>query len=423
MNRKLLRNFHRDPGSESGGGAVETSASAGAASAQPAGGADSAGGGESTDGGLASSPASSGQSASVDLAALEARFEAGETLSEAEMEAYENAIMAGTKSEENPEEAQPEEPGEDEPAQGDEGGKTQVAPELEAAMKETGAKTVEELPVKVRALRAALSQQGQQVSQATKLLTDLAEGKPEAIAHFEKISGKPFPIQGQGQGQGQPQQFETPAGLTQEMFIPQELIDASLEPEVLKAINANISRVLKSQAEAMSPYIKQMEEARVAADLERTRSRVTDNLVEIASKYSDVYGAAGAGVRDLVAQYVSTGVVDPRIEPLIETAQYMLQNNLPSIEAAHKVLHFDKVRTGAVEREIAARRETVAKIAGVKPTVGLVGKANQSAAEYSEADVTAIISGKKEAPAEWFDSSGLPIRSRMPAKAYKAFVG
>ena len=419
MNRKLLRNFHRDPGSESGGGAVETSASAVAAPAQPAGGADSAGGGESTDGGLASSPASSGQSASVDLAALEARFEAGETLSEAEMEAYEKAIMAGTKSEENPEEAQPEEPGEDEPAQGDEGGKPQVTPELEAVMKDVGAKTVEELPVKVRALRAALSQQGQQVSQATKLLTDLAEGKPEAIAHFEKISGKPFPVQ----GHGQPQQPEAPASVPQAMLIPQEVIDASLEPEVLKAINANITRPMQAQAEAMSPYIKQMEEARVAADLERTRSRVTDNLVEIASKYSDVYGAAGAGVRDLVAQYVSTGVVDPRIEPLIETAQYMLQNNLPSIEAAHKVLHFDKVRTGAVEREIAPRRETVAKIAGVKPTVGLVGKANQSAAEYSEADVTAIISGKKEAPAEWFDSSGLPIRSRMPAKAYKAFVG
>lgn len=419
MNRKLLRNFHRDPGSESGGGAVETSASAGAASAQPAGGADSAGGGESTDGGLASSPASAGQSASVDVAALEARFEAGETLTEAEMEAYEKAVMAGAKSEESPEEAQPEEPGEDEPAQGDEGGKTQVTPELEAVMKDVGAKTVEELPVKVRALRAALSQQGQQVSQATKLLTDLADGKPEAIAHFEKISGKPFPVQ----GQGQPQQPEAPDSVPQAMLIPQEVIDASLEPEVLKAINANITRAMQAQAEAMSPYIKQMEEARVAADLERTRSRVTDNLVEVAGKYSDVYGAAGPVVRELVSQYVQTGNVDPRIQPLIETAQYMIQNQLPSLEAAHKVLHFDKVRTGAVEREIAARRETVAKIAGVKPTVGLVGKANQSAAEYSEADVSAIISGKKEAPAEWFDSSGLPIRSRMPAKAYKAFVG
>ena len=145
MNRKLLRNFHRDPGSESGGGSVETSVSAGAASAQPAGGAGPAGGGESTDGGLASSPASAGQSASVDVAALEARFEAGETVTEAEMEAYEKAIMAGKKSEESPEEAQPEEPGEDEPAQGDEGGKTQVTPELEAAMKDVGAKTVEEL--------------------------------------------------------------------------------------------------------------------------------------------------------------------------------------------------------------------------------------------------------------------------------------
>ena len=419
MNRKLLRNFHRDPGSESGGGSVESSASAGAASAQPAGDADPAGGGQSTDGGMASSPASSAASAPVDVAALEARFEAGETLSEAEMEAYEKAIMAGAQNEDAKEEAQPEESGEDEPAQDDKGGKLQVTPELEAAMKDVGAKTVEELPVKVRALRAALSQQGQQVSQATKLLTDLADGKPEAIAHFERISGKPFPVQ----GQAQPQPPEMPASAPQAMLIPQEVIDASLEPEVLKAINANITSAMQAQTEALAPFIKQMEEAKAAAEMERTRSRVTDSLVEIASKYPDVYGAAGSAVRDSVAQYVATGVVDPRIEPLIETAQYMLKNKLPSMEAAHKVLHFDKVRSGAVEREIAARRETVAKMAGAKPTVGLGGKANQTSAEYSEADVNAIIKGTKEAPEDWFDGRGLPIRSRMPEKAYKAFVG
>lgn len=414
----FLFNFHRDPGSESGGGAVDSSASAGAASAQPAGEAGAAGGGQSTDGGLASSPAAPAASASVDVASLEARFAAGETLSDEEMEAYEAAVMAGNKPEKTEDDPQPEEPGDDEPAQGEEGGKAQVAPELEAAMKDVGAKSIEELPVKVRALRAALSQQGQQIAQAkevSQLLTDLAEGKPEAIAHFQKVSGRPFPVA--------PQAAQAPAAaqsVDSSLLIPQELIDSSLEPEALKAINANIARVLQAQEEKLAPYIKQAEAAAQAADMERSRSRVTDDLVEVAGKYSDVYGAAGPVVRELVSHYVQTGNVDPRIQPLIETAQYMIQHNLPSLDAAHKILHFDKVRSSSVEREIAARRETVSKLTGAKPTVGLGGKAT-TGGEYTTADMDAITKGIKDPPAEWFTSEGLPIPSKMPLVARKAY--
>ena len=413
----FFSNFHRDPGSESGGGSVDPSASAGAASAQPAGSADSTDGGQSTDGGLGSSPASS--PAPVDAASLEARFNAGETLTDAEMEAYEAAIMAGNKPKEDDEPTQPEEPGDDEPAQGEEGGKATVTPELEAAMAEVGAKSVEELPVKVKALRAALSQQGQQVAQAkqvSQLLTDLAEGKPEAIAHFEKVSGRKFPV---GVQVAQVQQAQAPT-VDSSLLIPQEVIDSSLEPEVLKAINANIARVLQAQEAKLAPYIKQAEAATQAAEMERSRSRVTDDLVEVAGKYSDVYGAAGSSVRELVSQYVQTGNVDPRIQPLIETAQYMIQHQLPSLDAAHKILHFDKVRSSAVEREIAARRETVAKVTGAKPTVGLGGKATVGG-EFTSADMDAIKAGRIEAPAEWFTAEGIPIPSKMPLVARKAY--
>lgn len=417
----FLMNFHRDPGSETGGGgSSDIPSSAGAATAQPAGGEGAnTGGGESTDGGVAASPGPGG--AEHDFATIEARFDKGEQLSAEEMAAYEQWIMAGG-NDQNAEDAQSKEPIEVVPDASPKDG-AEGSDALSKAMAEVGAKTAEELPAKLHELRTALSQKGQEMQNVrterdslAELVEDLAAGVPAAVEYFQSKFGKAPPIQTQPQAQASasPQDSASPYLMTDAE------ISGMIDPEMGKAFNQRILRMQADLEAKFNPAIEHYRKQTEQVQLERNRALVIDDMVSVAAKFGKDYGE-GVPVRELVEGYMRTGVADPRISELLETVKFMNENGIPSLELAHRARTYDRLAQNQSQAVIDAQRKARESLLNVKPSAGLGGKGGTGAGEFSQAQIDAIASGKQAAPKEWFTPEGIPIPEKMPAKVREAF--
>lgn len=418
MNRKLL-NFHRSPDSDVGGGAPTSSDPVQTADpAQSVGsGEPSDGAGQSTDGGAASSPAVYDNKFFADL---ESRTENGYKATDEELDAWMKWNEGGRKESE-PEAQSDDKPAAVEPgASDDKDGKQGSGDVMSALMKEVGAKTPEEVATKVRELRNVMSQTAQEAQSMREFVEDLAAGVPAAIAHFEKVSGKKFGAQ--------PQAPVQPASATpvdpdlSKYLLDDNALGGVLDPELGRLMNQQLAKMHADMKAEFQPIIESHKQAQERLQLDNARSRVIDDMVSLAERYAEDYGLKGVAVRDEVAEYVRTRVVGPRIAELVETAKLLQEKGLDSLESAHRIRMFDKVKSGSAQAVIDAQRKAQEKILNVKPSVGLGGKGGSGAA-YTEAMIDSMVAGKMDIPAEFLDSRGLPIRSKTPDKLYKALVG
>lgn len=420
-----LMNFHRDPGSEAGGGGgVESSPSTGAAVAQPNGGGDpGSGSGQSAEG---------AQAAPVYdekfFSDLEARTENGYRATDEELNAYEKWMQEGQgKGDKN---AQSKEPSEGEPAASDKDGvKPASDPDLDLAFKEVGAKDVKEFLPKIRELRGQLSAKGQEVQSViaerdnfVQFFNDLVAEKPEALAHFQKVSGKQFPTAQQQAQQPQAQaSAQQQAGYGANPFrLTDEQVANSLDPDLARTFNSQLEALskhyegqLNSLRDELNPVVNQFKSVTAQQKLDASINNVVEDVAGLADRYSD-YGVAGPAAREHLRDYFKTGSIHPSIAPLVETMKFMQEHGMSNAEHAHRIMNFEKLRDGKAQAVIDARRDAQGKLLNVTPTAGLGGKGG-SGAEYSEAQIDAIINNKMPIPQEW-QKDGLPDAKKLPQR-------
>lgn len=429
MNIRISRlmNFHRDPGSEAGGGGADASSSAGAAAAQPDGGGDpGAGSGQSVEGGQAAPVYDEKY-----FSELESKTERGYQATEEELNAYEEWMRGSSVS--GDKKAQSKEPGEGEPAASDKDGSKpaidpDIDPDIDMAFKEVGAKDVKEFIPKIRELRGQLSAKGQEVQSVAAerdnfvaFFNDLAAGKPEALAHFQKVSGKQFPISAAQQPQGDPSaQLQAASGVTSNFRLSDEQIAASLDPDLAKTFNSQLDALTKHYEsqfsklrEELGPVVNQFKTVADQQKLESSISRVVDEVAGLADRHSD-YGVAAPAAREHLRNFFSTGTIHPSIAGLVETMKFMNENGMTNAEHAHRVMNFEKIKNGTAKAVIDASREAQKKLLNVAPTAGLGGKGN-SGSEYSEAQIDAMINMNMPLPDEWLND-GIPIVSKLPQR-------
>lgn len=431
MNIRLSRlmNFHRDPGSEAGGGGIDASSSAGAAVAQPDGGGDpGAGSGQSAEG---------GQAATVYddkfFSDLESRASNGYKASEEELNAYEKWMQDKTSGEKK---TQSKEPGEVEPDASDKDGQKQADPDIDLAFKEVGAKDVKEFIPKIRELRGQLSAKGQEVQSVTAerdnfvaFFNDLAAGKPEALAHFQKVSGKAFPTattQQAVQPQGDPSaQQQAASGSANGFKLSDEQIASSLDPDLARTFNVHLDAMskhyesqLSKLREELNPVVNQFKSVADQQRLESSISRVVEDVAGLADRYSD-YGVAAPAAREHLKAYFQTGAIHPSIAGLVETMKFMHENGMSNAEHAHRIMNFEKLKTGKAQAVIDARRDAQGKLLNVTPSAGLGGKGN-SGSEYSESQIDAMIRNELPLPDEWMND-GLPNVKKLPQRMKEAW--
>lgn len=399
--------------------------------------------GESGRGSQSPSPGSQSQGAGQpeSVESLNQRLLNGEQLTHADLD----RVLAAVQSDEGSAPAANQDPELTDDDLDDNGLKKDVKPgeipEAEAktlkdAMRLVGARDVNQLPEKINELLTQVRTSGGNLGRENKrlndtldgqntLIADLLDGKPEAINVARKIAGRggnPDLKPGvESNSKNASANADAGTGTFDQFLMSDDDIASSVDPDFAKQMNGRMKGVvqmfeksLKDLKQGIEPLQQELQATTQKASRERANQQVMGDLSELASRFGDVYGVQTGNIGAMLAEFSQTGVVDPRIQPLIETAQYMVDHGLPSIEIAHKVRFFDKVsdHTDAV---LNAKKETRAKILNRNAPVSAAGSATGGTKSYSDAELQKMAGGKIRVPDEWLSPNGQFDLAKIPA--------
>lgn len=310
-----------------------------------------------------------------------------------------------------------------------------VQPVIAKALQLVGAKDLESLVPKMEELvnkdrteGGRIGRENVKLNQAIqgqmKLIRGMIDGNPEAMATARGLLKLPAEnITSAAPAKQTNQRSAAPVGdLGADLLMTDEQIQNSLDPEMAKAMNGRMKSLIDTVAglrdvvKKLEPMQQQFAEQTAIAERERANAAVMGELTELAEKYKDVFGIESGNVRELLNDFAKHGNIDPRIKDLIATAQYMVDNNLPSIDMAFRAMYFDKMsdHTPAV---IAAKQNLQSKIFNRQPTVGAAGGANGAKQIYTQALLQDIADKKAPVPKEWYGPDGLFDIERVPVEA------
>lgn len=316
---------------------------------------------------------------------------------------------------------------------------------LKDAMSLVGAKDIGQLPEKIndllKTVRGEGGKLGRQVQELDRtlrsqmtLISDVLDGKPDAMATAAKLLGRDpsVPAKPQVPASGraaQPSGASAAAastGLLDQMFLSDQQVADSMDPELVGRLNTQMKGMAQMFQEQLAqvrqqiePVQQQLADATSRAVRERADLQVSAELANMATKYPDRYGVQSGDVSALLQEYRRGGPADPRIQPLLDLARYMLDNNLPNLETAHKVMYFDSA-SDHTQAVLKAKKETAQKILDRTPPKGAAGSAQGGQKTFNESELLAFANGSKTIPSEWMGPNGLDP-SRMPADVREYF--
>jgi len=374
----------------------------------------------------AAQPAQTGQ---YNFDEIHAKAEAGEDIPDEFYDQYEKDLLSGKQPSSrdkaslvsNPDEqSQPDTSQEQANA---DGGKEQ-AQELQAAMAKVGAKTPQEVPVKIDELRNAFSQASERAKFNEReckgliaLMHDMAAGKQEAFDHFKKVTGKDFPTQPGAQQPAQAAPEASPFSFSEEEIAT--AVDDNLWRKVDKMLQAREASYQK-EVQSLNERVKQYEDYLAAeqdkASLAKYESSVMDTLMSIA-EMEEFENLKALPVRNMIAEHLKNPdrPLPKELEDLIEVAELFADKKAGrSLQDACKIHFYDRTKGKIAQAKIEAAKGAAG--AQAKPTVGIHGttqSGSSAAAKISDAVAEQMAAGDMDIPDEYLDDDGIPT-AKMP---------
>jgi hypothetical protein len=353
-------------------------------------------------------------------AALAAKAESGEPLTDAELEAYEAFLLDGGEAEPPPA-AEPQ---------------TQEAPPapqvdafIEELMREVGAKSKDEIASKVRELRGAVSAKGQEAAEAKKSAAQLTEylakakaGDPDARRVFMAMIG--IDPQGAGQG-GAPSPAKPTADPVLSQFLyPEDQMDGALDPDFVAFYNKGITNLYnifdRRLKEALAPIEKTNKyidaQASKAADA-HYQKKAENDVQKLLTDYKDDYGIPDDQVQPLLKLFLAKreSEIPEQYRGFIDTINSYISGEAPSIEAAHKIRFYEQGKRRIAEARMDAERGQN----GGQKQPAASGTATERPVQGEELE--AIIKGEAPIPEQWMDEDGLlPDPKKAPRELLSA---
>jgi hypothetical protein len=293
-------------------------------------------------------------------------------------------------------------------------------PEMEAVLKEVGAKSLKDAAAKIKQLKALVGgKDAQAVARLTKekddlvksgqaLWSALAKGDQKAIAFAEKTFGVKFG--GQGNSQTEQKSFS----------------DRFIDPD--KFIDPESADLVESAFQRLNNEIKELKSKHSLVEEERDRHikdtlhqqsvmSIVDEMASIASKHPALKGMTG--FRD-AAKAVLNGKDDPRLEVFNELFDIAKEENC-SLKAA-----YDIKRGRESDFLTATAKQEGLKLAyKQKPNPslsGLTGGRGETAYQpVTPAQLEKWESDHSTHPASWYDKDDNLVQSKVPRAAWKIF--
>jgi len=323
-------------------------------------------------------------------------------------------------------ELDPEEPTTEEP-------KEQQQPKsdpVQDALKEVGAKSLEELASKIKELKRfigsrdaqaykQLEQQHHDLSKKAQnhqqWLKDLQSARPEAIEYLQTVLGQNKQILSQ-LPQGDFDQI-----IDEDEFISPDAgrkvnrIIGSLKNQV-ETLQQQLSEVYQSSQEASEFYRKQSREAMRNA----ARQDIKTELATIAGRpeFREYFLPKSGTVQELMDDYWKGhdgDPIDPRAKPLVEifekAKELGIDDYKKAFEIAARTIAFEKMQG----KLLGAEQRGVQKIQNAKRSITPAASGTKTETNYTIEDVNAMVKGNKPIPSKWLDSYGDLDLNKIPA--------
>lgn len=290
-------------------------------------------------------------------------------------------------------------------------------PAIQKAMEYVGAKSVEELPAKVEALRKEfdrvngergkmpqLNQLQNNVRGQHNLIADMLAGKPEAYAFAAKAHGlDPSKIQGYRNGNGQTPNSAPSGGK----------FDTYLDPEVAIHMEA-VDKQLR-EVEVMKQFMQGEMDKRTLDD---ARVQTLNEMSDIIQQAPELFDSKKHGsLRTQMDQYWNTKKDSPipeSVKRIIEVMQLAADHGFNSLKPAYEIWAYRN--RGSVQSE--AIRSATHALTGKRASVGLSDQQQgRTGTGYSQAEVQKMADGEADMPQDWVDQrTGRLLVDKMPAE-------
>lgn len=297
-------------------------------------------------------------------------------------------------------------------------------PDAESLMKEVGAKNLKEALAKVKDLRKQLGGKDAQavarltkekdelVNSASKLWSDVKDGRPDALAFVEKNFGfKAVPI-------GQQPSRTTPTNHDPDSpFIdPEQFID----PESAELVNSAFMRMkqeLDTLKSVANEFQSEKENLRQSAAKQTAELAVVDEMVQVAQRMDGLKSIPN--LREAINAFYK-GAADKRLEPFNELFQIAEKEgcNLQAAFAIKRGMEADRLIAEAEERgkKAAYAHKPNPSLSGTQG-----GKGESTYQPLSDQQIEAMAEDHTLMPDDWFDKDENPIQSKIPKKAWGLF--
>jgi hypothetical protein len=297
------------------------------------------------------------------------RLNKGEILSDEELSGYQDYLKDGSFDKDHPDtndeeveetdEGKETVPEEKDEKEGDKKEEENSDPILEA-MRLTGAKKAEDLPVLIKGLRDAMTASGGELGSKVKtlgsaletqhnIMLGVANGDPGALAEFKRITGKDFNASAsvapkQETADDSIQELDTMIASLETSLMTDEEVGDSLDPVMARKQNESIKmqlRLAKMNHQALTKNKQLQDENLRQQTYERAYEKTVSDLGALAENFKDVYGITAKDVRSMISTFEKEQILHPKFAQLKETFDLALERGI-SFEDAHKIRFFDK---------------------------------------------------------------------------------
>lgn len=315
-----------------------------------------------------------------------------------------------------------------------------IPKELEALVGEKspiGAKTLADLPVKVKAMAEKIEKMNGdfgavgRVMQAAgvenlKALSDEIKGAKRLnalVQDLKKGSKEAFEFLGIAYPAQQPQ------GRRQEPANADDLPDGILDEGLYKHVSPQLKKLQDENAELRRMVTDRLKDVDDWKTDNQTRAAETQRVQQINEVITDVatlvqgndglwdakkFGPLNKALKDY---YSTNGEYNPGLKPILEILEIAKKHRLENLDIAFS--HWD--RSNAATRMRQAREEARLPFTGKQPSVGLSDQQGNHSGQFKEYTKSQVQNmGKKGYPAippDWVDISGTFDEAKVPAYA------
>ena len=295
---------------------------------------------------------------------------------------------------------------------------------LTDAMKAVGAKTVNELPEKIKGLRSYLGKQGgemgtelktaqEQNANMANLLQGLGRGDASAIEYM-KANG--FPEYGGLQAKADEAKPEP----TTTKFNSEEALDPAMA-EYVSGLESQMKQMQTKLEGFQGSYESAQKQSQEQAAQFAAVEQVVNDVSSFVSKHPEYWDAA-APVADMTRTYYRqdpNDPVDPRMTKVHDLLEFANNNGLKNLEDAHFLMNRESFSQQLIDAETRGRESAFKHKATPSASNHRSQKSETTYQQYTEQDVQNMISGKKEIPEEWIMPNGMIDKSKVPAFAHQ----